>query len=161
MLKIEDIVSNTFEHDDGTCPFCGKSNYKIHGSITTQVYYFGVNQNHVTSSCSCSCGENFVRHSKRYPVDETDNVGQENVWITNTSGKLLRGAPNCYESYIYTCKKCNGDVHRNYLDLKGEKAKYLITTVGGGKEYTTHFNCTKCDNGGEVNSDNMEIGWRR
>lgn len=112
----------------------------------------GYDPNHSWQKCTCSCGESFTRESKGYAPYK------KNVWLTQ-KGKLLRGAPSCFESYEYQCSRCEGPVRRVYLGKDGKPAKSLSSTNEDGKwvnNYTIHFNCKDCGYGGEVDDEYMD-----
>lgn len=124
------------------CPFCGKKDVSNHDTRTTLVGGpKGVN--HEWTTCSCNkCGERYTFESKDL-----------NNWITQ-DGVVKFGIPTCYESYIYSCKHCNGKVHRHQWEKdKDEPVRYLKHIFGSNeKNYRNVFKCNDC--GSQIESEN-------
>jgi predicted RNA-binding Zn-ribbon protein involved in translation (DUF1610 family) len=123
------------------CPFCGKKGVQNFGTTTTLVG----GDNHTWTTCRCNkCGEEYTFETKG-----------KNKWVTQNR-KVKFGIPTCFESYIYTCNKCDGEVHREYLKLDSdEPVKYLSTVLEDGKyvnKYRTIFKCKDCEQ--QVQSEN-------
>ena len=105
--------------------------------------------NHRCTECHCDdCHKDFTIESK----------GPRNVWFTDSNGKVLLGIPRCFESYVYTCKHCGGDVHRKYYDIKDDKELIntgLVYSMIDGKmtaqQYPVYV-CSKC--GEKIRSTN-------
>ena len=73
------------------------------------------------------------------------------VWYTEPStSKVLDGIPACFESYIYTCSKCDGEVYRVYRELYSDEA--IVGGLHSGSDdtgkwinyYHTFFCCQSC-----------------
>ena len=79
-----------------------------------------------------------------------------NVWYTK-KGKVLLGFPDCFEDYTYTCRRCDGEVVRNYTDLSGKAVpKYLTSQRIDGmmvKLYRTFYSCRQCKEKVELKED--------
>lgn len=117
------------------CPFCKSKDVELVNSCTTLVAGRKEDDvNHVWNYCECNkCHEKFT-HEHHY----------NNTWYTQNR-KILLGIPSCFESYIYTCKHCGGDVESEDYDIKtGEVATVLVSTGDGTKLYKTVFQCKKC-----------------
>ena len=151
MIDIMEIVSERpSEEEVGSnpiCPLCNNSDIDAGGFRTTCLGYFGgVNPNHTWTECYCkNCNKSFVRETK-----------SGNVWYTS-DGFVLKGMPNCFEKYYYTCSKCSGKVLRKYTALDGiSEVQGLSTRNIDGKwvkEYRIFYECEKCGHGGEVKDD--------
>lgn len=107
----------------------------------------GLNPNHVTTDYECrGCRRKFFVHAK-----------SGNIWVTDEASKVLKGIPTCFETFIYTCVKCGGNVERKYTakdgvsDVKGLCSRNINGTWV--KEYCTFYRCVTCGHGGEVDSD--------
>lgn len=139
------------------CPYCKSKDVTTFGTRTTLVGYFGKDMNHTHTECRCNkCNKEFTRETKGY----------DNVWFTDPKGKVLLGIPHCFEGYIYTCKHCGGDVHRNWyevatdketptVDICGTPMQILSTEVKDGKSVRRQypvFRCKQC--GKEIKSTN-------
>lgn len=77
------------------------------------------------------------------------------VWYTDDDGVVLRGFPNCYESYVYHCARCDhGRVTREYRTPDGQPARFISYAMAGSGEVrpqqTVHWTCTHC---GELRED--------
>jgi hypothetical protein len=106
----------------------------------------------VESICN-GCGGAFTREYKR-------GIDGDNVWYTRKDGLLLRGVPNCFENYTYTCadEDCGGKVTREHTALDGETA---VTILSNRKEddgvwrrqYRTFYECSGCKVRVEVSDD--------
>lgn len=126
------------------CPSCGSKDVENHGGWATCLGGFGGHDpNHHWDSCHCrSCQFRFTMEYKNtYPYGT-------NVWYTvktKTGSKLLRGLPSCSESYIHTCKLCDGDVFREYYDTRNN-SKTTILSYGpkGEPYYEIYYECSNC-----------------
>lgn len=89
--------------DRPTCPWCGSTDIEKSASYQTLVggsTDIDLDPNHHWGHYTChSCKSLCIREFR-----------SGKVWYT-LNGKLLRGVPNCWESYVYKCK-CGGDVRR-------------------------------------------------
>ena len=125
------------------CPYCGTEEVQTFGTRSTLVGYVGIDRNHTHTECKCSkCNKEFT----------WETTGFDRVWVTDPRGKVLLGIPRCFESYIYTCKHCGGDVLRKYYNVKDDKEVTSISfTVSSEKDVPTipHqycvYECQKCD----------------
>jgi hypothetical protein len=131
--------------DEYICPYCLSSDVETKGSSATLVGGRKEDDvNHVWTKCSCkSCWNSFV-HEHRH----------NNVWYTS-QGKILAGIPSCFESYIYTCSSCGGNVHRHYRELDGitKTNGFLKTAYDENdiwtKYYKVFFECENCKKSAE------------
>lgn len=138
----------------GTCPYCESNDVCVTNRTTTLLGFSGpVDPNHQWHSSTCrSCHKNFTREVKGLNVWYTAEIDRE----TRGPAQVLRGLPSCFESYQYTCSKCAGPVVRTNRDMAGNPTQTLSSRNVDGKwvnEYTTHYNCTQCGHGGEVDQD--------
>ena len=121
------------------CPFCKKKNVQIGGMITTLVG----GDNHEWTDCRCGkCGESYIFEQKG-----------SNKWITQD--RVVKfGIPTCFESYIYSCNKCGGQVCRHQWEKdKDVSVRYISYTMGSDeKNYRNVFKCDDC--GVEIESTN-------
>ena|SRR3990167_812170 len=95
-------------------------------------------------------------------VSFTRQTKSGNVWYTYNGGRVLRGMPNCFEGFIYTCAKCHGDVMRYYRELDGITPARSISYRGDGlRYYRTVWCCSTCGVSTETLYDywNGHIGW--
>lgn len=153
-MNLDDIVAERplpeKPDDPVICPYCGGSTTRVLSKSSTLLGWSGpVNPNHQWHESVCNgCGKHFTREIKDL-----------NVWYTggrcrdSQASVLLKGRPSCFEDYQYTCAKCAGAVLRTHNDLQGNPAKALCTKWDGDRpirQYTTHYNCTKCGHGGQV-----------
>lgn len=127
--------------DWGVNPECprGCPNAKIERTEPTSMTLVGGGKqaNHTWSPFRClSCGTEFVVESKA-----------GNTWATTSrgEGRVLCGIPSCFESYVYTCAKCGGDVLRHFTETDGETpVSCLRRTVGGDRHYRAIYRCENC-----------------
>jgi len=128
--------------NNATCPFCKSKDYINLESITTLLGWSGkTNPNHQWHWRKCSdC-------NKIYVVEEKEN----NIWIVDIeTKKVMDGMPSCFEDYLYTCSKCNGDVYRFYTSLKGDKKVKSLSESWDEKlkkyikHYRIFFECKNC-----------------
>lgn len=131
------------------CPFCKSNNISNEGTGTTLV---GGKYNHLWTECDCKeCNEHFIFEEK-----EMGKFKKSIRWYTKNR-KVLSGIPGCFEGYIYTCSKCNGNVVRKYLRLDSDD-ELAVTTSGPDKNgvwfnnYRILFYCEQC--GIKVESEN-------
>lgn len=136
--------------DAATCPSCRGESLTHHGSARTLVAGSSpedtFNINHYTHDLRCNaCNLRFTREHK-----------DGNVWYADgKTARLLRGVPSCFESYGYNCRKCGGEVEREYRKMDGfTKTATLGSRAkeGGGweRDYRTFFFCKGCGAGGEA-----------
>lgn len=138
--------------DPATCPYCGSGDTQDRGTTTTLVGFSGpVDPNHQWNQRACrGCHKGFVREIKGL-----------NVWYTaervhGGPSIILKGIPSCFEAYQYTCPLCEGPVLQKQRNLQGGLATVLSSREVDGKwvrGYTTHYHCTQCGHGGQVDSD--------
>lgn len=120
------------------CPFCGSAKVEVVVTQETLLGYTGpLNPNHVWEGSHCSdCSKDFARESK-----------SGNAWYT-ANGRVLRGFPNCFESYEYAHVDCGGSVKRRHTKLDGKTPPKVLSTKGIGpdqvREYRTFYDCGKC-----------------
>lgn len=124
-----------------SCPDCGGRKLRSLGTSTTLIGggdgTLDGDPNHRHEDWQCrDCGARFYRETSH-----------GKVWYTR-EGKILRGFPNCFESYQYTHHECGGAVLRHYTDMDGTTpARGLSTSITDGKwtrHYRTFFRCEKC-----------------
>jgi DNA-directed RNA polymerase subunit RPC12/RpoP len=135
--------------DPATCPYCGSTDVKVVSRSSTLLGFTGpVDPNHQWHESVCNgCKKLYTRELKEL-----------NVWYTAERGyrevsRVLKGIPTCFEDYQYTCAKCSGPVLRAHRDRAGNPTKVLSSRQVNGvvvRDYTTHYNCTQCGHGGEV-----------
>ncbi len=154
-MNLQDIVTqrpiSEAPTDPSRCPYCESTDTKVVRRYSTLLGFSGpVNTNHQWYESLCSgCKRLYTREVKGLnvwytPYRDRDSVGDPQV---------LKGLPSCFESYQYTCAKCSGPVLRTHRDLRGNATHSLSERNVDGvwvREYTTHYNCTKCGHGGEV-----------
>jgi hypothetical protein len=123
------------------CPFCKSKNVEHGGASMTLV---GGKYNHLWTHCKCKkCNQEFTLEEKERGL--TKRVMR---WYTQ-KGKILRGIPGCFESYIYTCSKCGGEVHRTQLKLDSDEEATILSSgpdLNGvwKNNYRTIFRCDRC-----------------
>lgn len=128
----------TLDQQKPFCPFCNNESVHVIGRRTTLVGFDVIDTNHVWIHCSCkACNKSWI-----VEVKGDHSINGYNVWYTKDD-KVLMGIPTCFESYIYTCRHCGGDVVRNYYD-KGTRNETKYLSIGKEKSYDTFFSCTKC-----------------
>jgi len=129
--------------DEYFCPYCESEDVSTKCNGMTCVGGGG-DANHVWTSVDChNCGKQSTHEHIDY-----------NTWYTegfrnNGVRKIVRGIPSCFESYIYTCSHCGGDVTRNYLELDSDKPVECLhkkPNVNGSWEnqYRIVFKCESC-----------------
>lgn len=116
------------------CPFCGGKEVAVGGHRQTLVGGGpGSDPNHHWYNCDClDCQKSFVRE-----------VHDGNVWYTKDHA-VLKGMPSCFESYIYSCKKCGGEVVRDYRQMDGKTEAKILCLDLDGPHYRTFYRCGKC-----------------
>lgn len=118
--------------DEPSCPHCSHTNVQI---LSTGSTLMG-SGNHITQKAKClDCQLDFHRHQK-----------SGNVWYTQQY-KVLKGLPNCFETYILTCNTCHNDVHREYLKLHSDEPTNVSRTNVNGtwvKNYRILYACDNC-----------------
>jgi len=124
------------------CPYCNSRDLEKKDHIQTLVAQEEYNHHWVHFYCN-NCREIF----------HMEYLGK-NIWYT-VNGKILRGIPTCFESYIYTCLKCGKDVKRHHIDkVTGQNAYILSTNLETGeKSYRTEFGCNNCNTSVESEND--------
>ena len=131
--------------DKTICPFCDSENITVHDHSSTMVGGDPDPNHHWKRSKCNDCKEEFVHEYKR-----------DNVWYTKND-EVLRGIPTCFEPYIYTCNRCNGDVRRYHTALDGESPTQVLTSskVNGEwiKQYRTFYKCDTCNKQVETKED--------
>lgn len=139
--------------DPARCPYCESTDVRVTSRSSTLVVSTGpVDTNHQWHASECNgCKMPYTREIKGL-----------NVWYTGeriqdgSAPQVLRGLPSCFESYQYTCSKCSGPVVRTNRGMAGNPTQTLSSRNVDGKwvnEYTTHYNCTQCGHGGQVDQD--------
>ncbi len=135
MNEFLEIVTQRPEHlsKSAICPYCNKTATET-GSEQTLV---GDDKyNHFWIRCHCSsCARDFSIEHKG-----------GNVWIVSDHKKVLKGIPTCWETYVYTCGKCNGDVYRRHVDKVSHQPLNSVVTVIGDDEqnWVAEFKCDQC-----------------
>lgn len=147
-----DIVKERHDPSIGyrpVCPYCFSNKVRIHQSMSTAV----TRNNHVWKKCECDkCSKTFS-----FEVKEGSEDTEEIRWYVSDEGKILKGIPGCFEYYIYTCNKCDGDVVRKHLRI-GSDEECTILSSGPDengvwtKHYRDVFCCKGC--GQSVESEN-------
>ena len=120
---------------DVACPVCNSKKVRCSKSYETTAA-FG---NHTWDETHCLiCSEVFVVEARNLEV-----------WYTK-DGKILKGFPNCFEEYIYTCSKCGADVKRQCYNKSDNQTaastSYYSQPDGswyGGQYY--RYDCVACD----------------
>jgi hypothetical protein len=140
------------------CPYCHNTrspdDVVCQGHSTTLVgHQYGKDNNHHTRNFQCRlCDKGF----------KVENKGAMVWYVEPETNKVLEGIPACFESYVYTCSKCDGDVHRHYydMDLK-DTVKFL--SYGSDKngksvkKFRTIFSCDDCGNEAETDDNYFSI----
>lgn len=126
-LDLFDIVKErpdeTLSSEPKNCPICEGEKLNFQGKHSTLLGWSGeVNPNHVTRFYLCrNCKLEFTVESKN-----------GNVWYTRAkTSSVLKGIPNCFEDYRYTCSRCSGTVTR-----------------GENEDSLTFYACLSCGHGG-------------
>lgn len=130
-----ELVTNRPQEFKNKCPYCKSTNIRRGGSTTTLV---GGGNNHIWTDTRCQdCRKTFT-------IEEKGN----NIWLTDRSGKILRGVPSCFERYIYECAHCGGDVDRTYTELDGitptNSLSYEYNNEERIKKFRIFFECQDC-----------------
>jgi hypothetical protein len=121
----------TLTLDNKKCPFCDSSNIKETDHSMTLVGGDRDYNHHWRNHVCNACNKEFIIEHKLDFADKNPNIW----YVDRITHKVLKGIPSCFESYIYTCSKCNGAVHRIYTALDGiTEVKYLLTNAEG-KQY--------------------------
>jgi len=137
-MQLKDIIAQqpdpSFKLNQTICPYCNGTDVKERGKETTCVGHLGTrpedDPNHVWVFCECQkCMKEFTKEYK---------LG--NVWYTS-KGRVLKGMSNCFESYIYTCKACGGDIRRHWVNRDGTIHAGCAITYGKQAEV---WQCQKC-----------------
>ncbi len=123
------------------CPFCNSK--KVNFQETSSTLVGGYN-NHIHYDCTCiKCKQSFEM--------EIAEKGRRNSYIGwyTKDGRVLGGIPGCFENYIYTCKKCGGDVKRHCFELNSDiPVKYLSSAPDKNgvwkDDYRNVFKCESC-----------------
>jgi len=131
------------------CPCCGSDNINCGDASSTLVG--GNNVNHHWTECQCNeCQSKFTFEKKGHGLIS-------NCWVT-CNGRILHGIPSCFESYVYTCHECGGEIRRSSYDLNsGDKVSTLIYDIVDGKsvpKFRTLFECDNCDVSMEITDSN-------
>lgn len=123
------------------CPYCQSILFQLLESQSTLLGYARcADPNHYTYTYRCSSCE------KRFHV----NVKRPNMWITDTTGRVIKGVSDCWENVIYTCAECGGDVVRSYLNLDGTTRNpntglnYHLTDKSIVADFQTKWECVVC-----------------
>lgn len=123
------------------CPLCGGTHFKCIESYSTLLGCSGnEDPNHYTHVNRCDdCGKKFVVNTK-----------YDNIWVTDYDGHVLYGVSNCFETVIYTCSSCGGDVVKSHLTLDGRvmgSHEGLSSSLVDGQiysDYQTKWECVVC-----------------
>lgn len=126
--------------DNIMCPHCESEDVKNTGHSQTLVGSIdGYDPNHHWYDYVCkTCDEYFMLERK-----------DGNIWYTagRFGSKIFKGMPTCFESYIYTCVHCDGDVHRVTKELDGVTLNTSEWTSydDGRPLFRTFFECQSCE----------------
>jgi hypothetical protein len=134
-----------------TCPFCDSKNVHCRGTMVTAVGGGSSergnpsNPNHYAEDNKCGdCQKLF---SKQFKGDHQ--------WYQDNESKVVKGFHGCFETAIYNCIDCDGEVSRTYTDSDGvTPTKGLCSSSENGKwvhHYREFWNCKDCKNGVEIN----------
>tara|TARA_Y100000310_G_C20693897_1_gene824140 strand:- start:1588 stop:2067 length:480 start_codon:yes stop_codon:yes gene_type:complete len=141
---MNDFLSIVVERNDTSltkspiCPYCNSEDMESKCHHQTLLACGKTDPNHHWHEYVCkSCKSMFTLEYK-----------EDIVWYTNQDKKVLKGIPGCYETYVYTCSKCGGDVKRHNLDLvTGQETSMLSYQAGeDGKLIKGHRTIFSCDN---------------
>lgn len=149
MINLLDIVKERliaeYPSSEASCPFCQSKHLTQHEHWYTLVgggdgtLDGDPNHHHWLYVCD-DCKECFYRES-------SSGV----VWYTHpTNLKILNGLPNCFENYVYTCVKCNGNIRRVNTDMDGVNEVLWLSYSEKGKEFRTFWDCVNCGRLGET-----------
>lgn len=135
----EMVVNGPIEETAAHCPACESTDIEKRGTVTTLVG-FGPewpDPNHKWTDIKCNaCGLCCTREEK-----------SGNVWYTKDN-VILIGVPNCFESYVYTCK-CSGRVTRKHTTLDGitpvQTLSYTWENGVSKKHFKTFYSCGSCN----------------
>ena len=151
----EEITSNTprpYDKDEPIrCPKCGVDDVtKADGEMGTLVGG-EPDPNHYWLDCQCNkCKLLFVRERKHDREWYTEGQHFSKCPPEKQTGKCLLGVSNCFETVIYPCKECGGDLIRRHTALDGvTPVTCLGTNIGcqPGKpiyDYRQFYRCAKC-----------------
>lgn len=125
------------------CYSCAES-LKLVSTLTTLLGFLpgGEDPNHITHSMVCGgC-------NKKYIVNYKSN----NMWVTEYEiPRVIEGVSSCFETVIYTCSDCGGDVVQTHYDLDGrlkDSNEGLMTSYIEGRgyapQYITRWGCVVC-----------------
>ena len=117
------------------CPYCESRKHTSYGGYSTLVG--GILANHHWNEMRCQkCNEYFT----------LETMGN-NRWVADKNKKITDGMPSCFEYYVYTCKKCGGDVKRKHTDFEGKEVTGLhYNSIEGvtTPQFKTFFECDGC-----------------
>jgi hypothetical protein len=108
----------------------------------TLVGYSGkLDINHHWDGCLCiECHKSWTMEWKG-----EEKLKGYNVWHVDSNNHVIAGIPSCFESYVYTCSECGGDVKRHFFDKDTRNtAKCLSQKIGGERYYDIYFICEDC-----------------
>lgn len=136
--KYPPIVANKYDprliDHHVICPYCDSKKIHSRGSRSTLLGYTGkVNPNHVWDHYHCGeCQKDFIYETK-----------SGEAWYTSTEGEVLKGLPNCFESYILKCSYCGGKVDRKHEDFNGNPVQ-VLGFKNGKKDHVDWYACRDC-----------------
>lgn len=136
--KYPSIVANKYDprliDHHVVCPYCGSKKIRHKDSRSTLLGYFGdTNPNHVWDYYLCGeCRKEFSYETK-----------SGEAWYVASDGEVLKGLPNCFESYILKCSYCGGKVVREYRDFDG-KSVSCLGFKNGKKDHVEWYVCQDC-----------------
>jgi hypothetical protein len=139
---------NISKLEEVKCPYCKSPKSTEGHSRSTLLGRAGsIDPNHYWHEKTCNeCRKFYIVEKKEH-----------NIWITDRQHKVLAGLPSCFESYIYECKLCGGEVHRHYTSLEGKPTTALgwnyLETGEPQKLFRTFFECQSCHTKIETKND--------
>jgi len=132
--KYPPIVSNKFDpklfNKPVRCPYCNSKKVHYHNSQSTLLGFIGkVNPNHVWNQYHCQeCGKGFTYETK-----------SGEAWYVSSDQEVLKGLPNCFETYVLKCAYCGGKVKREYLSWDNKP----VFCISPGRQAEWYF-CEDC-----------------
>lgn len=137
--KYPPIIANRFDASlfkkAVHCSHCDSKNVHYRNSRSTLLAGMGkVDPNHVWNYYRClDCQKNFSHETK-----------SGEAWYVAEGGEVLKGLPNCFETYILKCAYCGGKVDRIHLSFDGQPVTILTTYSDGMKGQAEWFICREC-----------------
>jgi len=133
------------------CPFCNSDELEFCKREETLVASYGIyDSNHHWIHYKCKkCNELFIMEYNG--CNNAKPLPRYNVWYTQCK-KVLKGIPTCFESYLYTCRYCGGNVQR-----QSEDEIDVINYYNCHTKPKIIFKCLNCKE--EVKSSNNYFCW--